>query len=107
MMTFVKLENGILKRCPKSGKVGKLMHTNLPLCFESNPETAFAEGWKELVTTDKPDGAYTPSYTVDGDKIIQVWTPYEEPDPEPTLEEINRADIDYLFMLNGIEPTEV
>lgn len=107
MMQFVKLENGILKRCPRYGMSGGLMHTDLPRYYVNHPDIAFADGWMELMTTDKPEGACTPSYTVEGDKIIQVWTPYEEPDPEPTLEEINRADIDYLFMLNGVEPTEV
>ena len=87
MMTFVKLENGILKRCPKSGKVGKLMHTNLPLYFENHPETAYAEGWRELITTDKPDGAYTPSYTEDGNQVVQTWTPVEPVPQEPTLED--------------------
>lgn len=87
MMQFVKLKNGILKRCPRHGKVGKLMHTNLPLYFEHNPEMAYAEGWRDLITTDKPDGAHTPSYTEDGNQVVQTWTPVEPVPQEPTLED--------------------
>ena len=107
MMTFAKLENGILKRCPRYGMSGGRMHTNLPRYYEKHPDRAFADGWLQLVLANKPDGVYWPSYTVDGNQVVESWMHIDEPDPEPTLEEINRADIDYLFMLNGIEPTEV
>ena len=106
-MQFVRLENGILKRCPRYGMSGGRMHTNLPRYYDNHPDRAYTDGWKELVLANKPDGVYWPSYTVDGNQVVERWMHIDEPDPEPTLEEINRADIDYLFMLNGIEPTEV
>lgn len=87
MMQFVKLENGILKRCPRYGMSGGLMHTDLTLYYANHPDRAYADGWLQLVTTDKPDGAYTPSYTVDGDKVVKTWTPVEPVPQEPTLED--------------------
>ena len=87
MMTFAKLENGILKRCPRYGMSGGLMHTDLPRYYANNPDIACADGWLQLVTADKPDGACTPSYTVDGDKVVQSWTPIEHTEPVPTLED--------------------
>ena len=86
-MQFVKLENGILKRCPRYGMSGGLMHTNLPRYYANHPDRAYAEGWRELIMTDKPDGAYTMSYTEDGDKVVQSWTPVEPVPQEPTLED--------------------
>lgn len=89
MMTFVKLENGILKRCPRYGVSGGLMHTDLPRYYANHPDIACADGWLLLVTSDKPDGVCTPSYTVDGDKVVQSWTPVEQETvpQEPTLED--------------------
>lgn len=87
MMQFVRYENGILKRCPRYGVSGGLMHTDLPRYYANHPDRAYADGWLQLVTTDKPDGAYTPSYTVDGDKVVQSWTPVEPVPQEPTLED--------------------
>ena len=86
-MQFVKLENGILKRCPRYGVSGGRMHTDLPRYYDNHPDRAYADGWKELVTEDKPDGACTPSYTVEGDKVVQSWTPVEQTEPVPTLED--------------------
>ena len=86
MMQFAKLENGILKRCPRYGMSGGLMHTDLPRYYANHPDIACADGWLQLVLADKPDGACTPSYTVDGDKVVQSWTPIEQ-DPVPTLED--------------------
>ena len=85
-MQYVRLENGILKRCPRYGMSGGRMHTDLPRYYENNPDIAYADGWLQLVTTDKPEGACTPSYTVEGDKVVQSWTPIEQ-DPVPTLED--------------------
>ena len=84
-MQFAKIENGILKRCPRYGMSGGLMHTDLPRYYANHPDIACADGWLQLVTADKPEGACTPSYTVDGDKVVQSWTPIEQ-DPVPTLE---------------------
>ena len=86
-MQFVKLENGVLKRCPRYGMSGGLMHTDLPRYYANHPDIACADGWLQLVLADKPDGAYTPSYTVDGDKIVQSWIPIEQDPQEPTLED--------------------
>ena len=86
MMQYVRLENGVLKRCPRYGMSGGLMHTDLPRYYDNHPDRACADGWKELVTTDKPDGACTTSYTVDGDNVVQSWTPVEQ-EPVPTLED--------------------
>lgn len=86
MMQYVKLENGILKRCPRYGMSGGLMHTDLPRYYEKHPDIACADGWLQLVLADKPEGACTPSYAVDGDKVVQSWTPVEQ-EPVPTLED--------------------
>ena len=86
-MQFAKLENGILKRCPRYGMSGGLMHTDLQRYYANHPDIACADGWLQLVTADKPDGAYTPYYTVDGDKVVQSWTPIEQEPQEPTLED--------------------
>ena len=87
MMQFVKLENGILKRCPRYGMSGGRMHTDLPRYYANHPDRAYADGWLQLVPSDKPDGAYTPFYAVDGDKVVQSWTPVEKTEPVPTLED--------------------
>ena len=87
MTQYVRLEHGILKRCPRYGMSGGLMHTDLPRYYANHPDIAYTDGWLQLVTTDKPDGAYTPSYTVDGDKVVQSWTPVEQDPQEPTIED--------------------
>ena len=86
MMQYVRLENGVLKRCPRYGMSGGLMHTDLPRYYANHPDIACADGWLQLVTANRPDGACTPSYTVDGDKVVQSWTPVEQ-EPAPTLED--------------------
>lgn len=63
------------------------MHTDLPRYYANHPDRAYADGWLQLVTADKPDGACTPSYTVDGDKVVQTWTPVEPVPQEPTIED--------------------
>lgn len=106
MMTFAKLKNGILKRCPRYGVSGGLMHTDLPRYYANHPDRAYADGWKELVLANKPDGAYWPSYTVDGNQVVESWTPIEQEPQEPTIEEQvaqNTANIDYIAMMADIE----
>lgn len=105
MMTFAKLENGILKRCPRYGMSGGRMHTDLPRYYEKHPDRAYADGWLQLVLADKPDGVYWPSYTVDGDKVVESWTPIDQ-EPVPTIEEQvaqNTANIDYIAMMADID----
>lgn len=87
MMQFVKLENGRLMRCPKSGKSGNLMHTNLPRYYDNHPDIAYADGWKELVAADKPDGAYIATYTEDGNAVVQSWQAVETGQAEVSLDD--------------------
>ena len=88
-MQFAKLENGILKRCPKSGISGKSLHTNLPLYYSDNPSVALVDGWKELVETERPEGYCAPTYTETDTQIIRNWQVLPEPEPTPNpLEEL-------------------
>lgn len=86
-MTFAKLENGILKRCPKAGMSGKSYKTNLPLYYSDNPSVALKDGWKELVETERPDGNCVPEYTQTDTRIVRNWIRLPEIEPEPTLED--------------------
>ena len=99
-MKFAKMENGVVRFCPKTGTDGQgRQHTNLPKYYETAEDR---DGWMEVVETDKPDGAYTPKYTVQDGRIVQEWEPEQIPEPEPDPYQM-RADIDYLAMMGDID----
>lgn len=109
-MTFAKLENGILKRCPKAGMSGNGYISNLPAYYNNNPDKAYADGWLELILTDKPEGHYVPKYKVEGHQLIQYWV--ELPAPEPVPDPMDRLDVlegavlelaDYLLGGGGLD----
>lgn len=109
-MQFAKLENGILKRCPKTGMIGKSYHTDLPLYYERFPEKAYANGWLELVETDKPEGNYIPRYKEDGHQLIQYWEklPDPEPQPDPMRQiEQNTANIEFMAVYLDVPISEM
>lgn len=93
-MQFAKLENGILKRCPKADMSGKSYHTNLPLYYEHNPDKAYADGWLELILTGKPEGSYASKYKVENKQLVQYWVelPVPEPEPDPIEERMNMIE---------------
>lgn len=92
-MTFVKYENGILLRCPKSGTGGKSYHSDLPLYYNNHPDKAYADGYLELVETERPAGNCIPRYTVVGSQLVQSWEMLPDPEPVPDPFEQIRADI--------------
>lgn len=57
--------------------------SNLPKYFESNPDIAAIEGWKELIKEDIPEydseKQYVKStYRIEDGKVIQSWDIYEQ-----------------------------
>ena len=54
----------------------------------------------EVVEAEQPQGAFTPTYTEHDGKIVQSWTPFETPEPEPDPFQM-QAYIDYLAMMTG------
>lgn len=99
-MKFAKIENGAVRFCPPAGEdASGWFHTNLPLYYEN---AADRDGWLELVETERPQGDYAPTYTEQGGRIVQGWTPIEPPEPAPDPFQM-QADIDYLFMMTGID----
>lgn len=53
------------------------------------------------IETPCPDGFYWPRW--DGEKWVEGGTAPESPPPsEPTLDERNRADIDYIALIKGV-----
>ena len=101
-MILGKLINNILNLCPEQGKDsdGKY-HTNLKKYCENK---ANHDGWKEVIYTDKPEGNYAPSWEIQNNQIIQIWTEYT-PEPEPINIDIEkmRSDIDYIAMMTDID----
>ena len=80
---IVKLVDGKLVPCPKTGKDGRgIPHTNLPLYYERNLDTAEEDGFYPVQYSDKPDGDYLPSWELQSGRIVQIWTPFT-PEPEP------------------------
>ena len=50
--------------CPKTGKSINMFHTNLPKFYESHPNHAAEDGYYPLIPSEKPEGAYRPTYTL-------------------------------------------
>ncbi|MCQ2308199.1 MAG: hypothetical protein MJ000_11670 [Bacteroidales bacterium] len=102
-MTLVKLENGRLVFCPKSGISGGYHHTNLPKYYADHPEEAKKDGWMELRETQRPDGNYYATYAIKNGEVVQEWRKIL--DPEHTIDPIEklRADVDYIAMETGVD----
>lgn len=109
-MTFAKLENSILKRCPKAGMSGNGYRTNLRAYYNLHPDKAYVDGWLELIETDKPEGNYIPKYKVDGSQLIQYWEklPDPEPQPDPMRQiEQNTANIEFMAVYLDVPISEM
>lgn len=109
-MTFAKLENGILKRCPKADMSGNGYITNLPAYYNNNPDEAYVDGWLELIETEKPEGNYVPKYKVEGHQLIQYWVeiPAPEPVPDPMRQiEQNTANIEFMAVYLDVPISEM
>lgn len=109
-MKFAKLENGILKRCPKSDISGKGLHTNLPKYYSEHPDKAYADGWLELIETEKPEGNYAPRYKAEGSQIIQYWEKLPDPEPQPDpMKQIeqNTANIEFMAVYLDVPISEI
>lgn len=62
---------------------------------------------EDIITVDPPQGLYRPKWT--GSEWIETMTEAEyiatlpQAESKPTLEEKNRADIDYLSIMTGVD----
>lgn len=109
-MQFAKLEHDRLVRCPKTGKIDGKTHSDLPLFFNTHPDVALENGWKELVVMEKPDETCIPVYSETETKIIQNWeiVPDPEPTPDPIRQvEQNKKNIEFMSIVLDIPINEV
>lgn len=106
---IAKLINGVPVPCPKQGADGSgNYHTNLPKFYENHLEIAADDGYYPVVYTEKPEGYYIDSWSLqlyEGvQSIVQIWTEYTPtPEPIPVNVEKLRADVDYIAMMEEID----
>ena len=101
-MIFVKhIDAHNIQPCPKTGKSINMFHTNLPKFYESHPNHAAEDGYYPLIPSEKPEGAYRPTYTLSDIGIVQEWEAIPAPPPELTVEEVALAVAELTQMMLG------
>jgi hypothetical protein len=73
-MKFVKyIDEHNVTFCPTSGKSINMFHTNLPRFYETHTDRAAEDGYYPLITSEKPEGNYLPTYTLSDIGVVQGW----------------------------------
>lgn len=77
-MLYKFINENSIKACPMSGYINGRAISNLPRYLEKNSEIAKAEGYKELLTANKPEYNSTTQYITSiyedtENAIIQRW----------------------------------
>jgi hypothetical protein len=73
-----------VQQCPQNGMVDGRAISNLPRYLQNNPEIAKAEGYKELIVSDKPEidnetQYLTVTYENSENAIIKNWVVNDVP----------------------------
>ena len=99
-MTYAKLQNGTLIYAPKKIKDGTTT------VYNPTAEQLTAQGYKPLEIEPEPviaDGYHlNPVYTEYENRIVISWTPEQDPEPEPTLEELIEAQAEAIEELAAL-----
>lgn len=77
-MLYRFIDENTIKICQQNGVINGRAISNLPRYFKNNPEIANAEGYKPLVTVERPEYDETTQYLTvkyaeTSDAIIQYW----------------------------------
>jgi hypothetical protein len=103
-MKFVKyIDEHNIVFCPTSGKSINMFHTNLPKFYETHTDRAAEDGYYPLITSEKPDGVYRPTYTLSDIGVVQGWELIPEQPPQLTVEDVALAVAELTqVMLGGV-----
>ena len=79
-MMYAKLIDGQLVHPPQ---VSQQPDGSTVIGYDKRPDLLTADGYKPVVSTDRPGEYFAASWQDDGTQITQVWTAYDPPAPPP------------------------